>query len=159
MHPNEVVIRRFYQAFAQKDYQTMQQAYGDDATFTDPVFRNLSAREVKSMWKMLVTSASDLEISFNGITADDLRGHCRWEARYTFSATGRKVHNTITADFHFKDGLIFSHEDRFNFWRWSRMALGAPGLLLGWTPYLVNAVRTKVKRRLERFMNEEARKD
>jgi hypothetical protein len=155
MHPNEIVIHKFYQAFAKKDYKTMQQAYGDEATFTDPVFRNLSAGEVKGMWKMLLTSAKDLQISFSDITADDLHGQCRWEARYTFSGTGRKVHNIITSSFRFNNGKIASQEDRFNFWRWSRMALGTPGLLLGWTPFLANAVRDKVRKRLDRFMKEE----
>jgi hypothetical protein len=152
MHPNETLIHRFYKAFGQKDYQTMQQAYDDKATFTDPVFQNLSAAEVKAMWKMLVTSAKDLEISFNSVKADDLQGQCNWEARYTFSGTGRKVHNVITANFRFTEGRISRHEDKFNFWRWSRMALGTPGVLLGWSPYLLNAVRRKVRRRLAQFM-------
>jgi len=154
MHPNETLIHRFYKAFGQKDYQTMQQAYDDKAIFSDPVFQNLSAAEVKAMWKMLVTSASDLEISFNGVKADDLQGQCNWEARYTFSGTGRKVHNVITANFRFTDGKISRHEDKFNFWRWSRMALGTPGVLLGWSPYLLKAVRQKVRKRLNRYMKE-----
>ena len=154
MHPNETLIHRFHKAFSQMDYQTMQQAYDDKATFTDPVFQDLSATEAKAMWKMLVTSAKDLEISFNGVKADDLQGECNWEARYTFSGTGRKVHNVITANFRFTNGRISRHEDRFNFWRWSRMALGTSGLLLGWSPYLLNAVRQKVRKRLARYMED-----
>ena len=155
MHPNEMLIRKFYQAFGQKDYQAMQQSYHPDAFFSDPVFPNLSAAEVKAMWKMLVTSGRDLVIIPGGIQADDNVGQCRWEARYTFSGTGRKVRNVIHAQFKFKNGLILRHEDKFDFWKWSRMALGASGLLLGWSPYLLNAVRQKARRRLERFMKAE----
>lgn len=152
MHPNETLIHRFYQAFGQKDYQAMQNSYDPDASFSDPVFRNLSSAEVKAMWKMLISSAKDLDVTFGDVRAGDDEGQCRWEARYTFSGTGRKVHNVITAHFRFRNGKILVHEDNFNFWRWSRMALGTPGLLLGWTPYLLNAVRQKVRKRLEQYM-------
>ena len=130
----------------------MQQAYHDDALFSDPVFQDLSADEAKAMWQMLISSAKDLEITFDHVQADDVKGKCHWEARYTFSGTGRKVHNVIDATMEFRDGKIIRHNDNFNFWRWSRMALGGPGLFLGWTPYLVQAVRKKVRKRLERFM-------
>ncbi|HTF28866.1 MAG TPA: nuclear transport factor 2 family protein [Flavitalea sp.] len=155
MHPNETLIHRFYKAFGQKDYQTMHDSYHADASFSDPVFQNLSAVEAKAMWKMLVSSAKDLEITYEGVRADDDQGQCHWEARYTFSGTGRKVHNVIAAHFRFRNGKILEHKDHFNFWRWSRMALGAPGLLLGWSPYLLQAVRKKVRGRLEKFMKNE----
>ena len=156
MHPNEIFIHRFYRAFQQKDYRTMQESYHPEASFSDPVFGSLTADETKAMWQMLITSAKDLEISFGRIVADDEVGRCRWEARYLFSGTGRKVHNIIRADFVFKDGLIMRHNDDFDFWRWSRMALGRPGLVMGWSPYLLNAVRGKVKKRLERWILEKA---
>ena len=76
-----------------------------------------------------------------------------WEPTYVFSATGRVVHNIIDAEFEFDDaGLITRHTDRFDFWRWARQALGAPGLLLGWTPLLRARVRTQAAANLKRFM-------
>ncbi len=155
MHPNEALIHSFYQAFQKMDYYTMQQAYHANASFSDPVFQNLSAEEVKAMWQMLVTSAKDLEITYDQVKADDDKGQCHWEARYTFSGTGRKVHNVIDMNMQFRNGKIFRHEDNFNFWHWSRMALGGPGLLMGWSPFLINAVRKKVRRRLDRYMEED----
>ena len=154
MHPNEILIRHFYEAFARKDYKTMQDAYHEDASFSDPVFHNLSAAEARAMWKMLLTSAKDLTIAFDNIRADDREGACHWEARYTFSGTGRKVHNIIKARFEFSEGKILRHDDDFSFWKWSRMALGGPGWLMGWSPYLLNAVRRKVKGRLKRFIEQ-----
>lgn len=156
MHPNELLIIRFYEAFDQRDYKTMQDAYADEATFSDLLFPDLSANELKAMWRMLTLSAKDLVITYQKVQADDRRGSCRWEAHYTFTGTGRKVHNIISAEFQFAGGKITRHVDHFSFWRWSRMALGGPGLLLGWTPYLLNAVRAKVRGRLIRFMKEDA---
>ena len=45
--------------------------------------------------------------------------------------TGRPVHNIIDAQFTFRDGLIVTHIDTFNLWRWSRMALGPKAVALG----------------------------
>jgi hypothetical protein len=152
MSTNELLITQFYEAFRQKNYKSMQQAYNPDAVFSDPVFRNLSSREVQAMWQMLITSGSDLKIVFSNVKADERTGSCHWEAWYTFTSTGRKVHNIIDATFEFKDGKIIRHTDHFNFWRWSRQALGMSGLLLGWTPIVLNKVRTTARKRLESFM-------
>ena len=135
----------------------MQNAYHPQACFSDPVFQNLSASEVRAMWEMLTRSTGDLKINFRGAKADDHQGQCQWEARYTFSGTGRPVHNVIDASFRFEEGKILHHRDRFNFWRWSRMALGITGLLLGWSPYLLQTVRTKARRRLSKFMKVETK--
>ena len=154
MNDHEALIRKFYAAFARNDYVAMQSAYHPDASFSDPVFRDLSSAEVKAMWEMLITASTDLQVTFRNVKADNQVGECHWEARYSFSATGRKVHNIISARFQFLDGQIVRPEDHFDFWRWARMALGAPGLLLGWSPYLLAKVRKKARARLNRFMGE-----
>jgi ketosteroid isomerase-like protein len=151
-HPNEELIKSFYTAFDRKDYKTMQQSYSDDAHFSDPVFQNLTVGEAKAMWQMLITSAKDLRISVTDIKADESSGSCRWDAYYTFSTTGRKVHNIIHASFQFRNGKIAKHVDRFDFYRWTRMALGTSGLLLGWSPLIQNAVRKKAMGNLKKFM-------
>lgn len=129
----------------------MQSCYHDNATFSDPVFQNLDSRDVKAMWQMLLTSSKDLRVEFDFIKANDGHGSARWEAWYSFSRTGRNVHNIIEAKFEFRDGLIFRHTDHFNFWRWSRQALGNSGLFLGWTPVVKNKVRATAKRNLKSF--------
>jgi len=50
------------------------------------------------------------------------------------------------------EGLIATQRDRFDFWAWSRQALGAPGLLLGWTPMLKNKVRAGAAKNLAAYM-------
>ena len=147
MIANEDLIRKFYTAFQQRDFLTMQSCYHPDATFSDPVFQNLNSKEVKAMWQMLLTSSKDLRVEFSNITSNS----CHWEAWYSFSRTGRQVHNIIDATMEFKDGLIYKHKDHFDFWRWSRQALGLPGLVLGWTPMISNKVRTTARERLDKF--------
>jgi ketosteroid isomerase-like protein len=153
-HPNEQLIERFYHAFSSADYRTMQECYHPEATFHDPVFQELGERELKAMWQMLLTSARDLKISYHDVKANDSDGSAHWEAWYTFSRTGRKVHNIIEASMQFRDGKIWHHEDQFDLWRWSRQALGVSGVLLGWSPLVVNKVRATAGRGLEKFMRE-----
>ena len=57
---NQQLITTFYSAFQKKDYKTMQNCYADNATFSDPVFVNLNATEVKAMWEMLCIRGTDL---------------------------------------------------------------------------------------------------
>ncbi len=152
MHSNTDLIIEFYAAFNRKDFKTMQDAYLPDARFSDPVFSNLTADETKAMWEMLITSAKDLKVNCSDVWANENHGRCKWEAWYTFSATGRSVHNIIHASFEFKEGKIHRHKDDFNFWRWSRMALGASGLLLGWTAMVHTKVRKTAAARLRKFI-------
>jgi hypothetical protein len=55
------------------------------------------------------------------------------------------VHNVIDARFTFVAGRITRHVDSFDFWRWSRQALGPAGALLGWTPMLQGAVASRAR--------------
>jgi hypothetical protein len=61
------------------------------------------------------------------------------------------VHNKIDAEFAFRDGLIVDHTDTFNFWKWTRMALGPMGFLMGWTSMVQNKVRSQAMGQLRKF--------
>jgi hypothetical protein len=150
MHANAALITRFYTAFSRRDHAAMAACYHPQAHFTDEVF-DLRGERVGAMWRMLCERGADLRVDFREVQADAVRGSAHWEAWYSFSATGRKVHNVIDAQFEFQDGLILRHIDRFDFWRWSRQALGAPGLLLGWSGLLRRKVQATAAQNLERF--------
>lgn len=137
------VIERLYGAFGRGDGDTMATCYHPDAHFSDPVFPDLNGPEVMKMWRTLLTRSDDLELTLGERSAEGDHGSAHWTARYTFSATGRKVVNEVDAEFRFLDGLIIDHRDSFDFWKWSRMALGTPGLLLGWSPMLKKKVRAQ----------------
>jgi len=150
---NALLIAKFYAAFQNKDYKAMQDVYHGQATFRDPVFKTLNSPEVRAMWQMLSLSGSDLRILCDHVEASEQAGSCVWEAWYTFSRTGKKVHNVIKANFQFRDGLIVKHEDSFDFWRWSRQAFGVTGLLIGWTPVFQEKVSSMALAGLKKFMN------
>lgn len=153
MNANETLINQFYTAFKNKDVKTMQDCYADTAVFNDAVFQNLDAAAVRSMWEMLIRSGKDMRVEFTGVSADGANGKAEWTAWYTFSATGNKVENRISASFIFENGKIISHTDAFNFYRWARQALGLPGLLLGWTPFLKNKIRKRAANNLRLYMS------
>jgi SnoaL-like domain len=156
MHPNVDLIQRFYVAFRHRDWSTMNAFYHSQVHFTDPVF-DLHGAHASMMWRMLCTNARDLTLEFSDVAADDLDGQAHWEARYTFSATGAKVHNIIDSSFEFRDSLIVRHIDRFSFWRWSRQALGATGWLLGWSGSVRRKVQHQAAKNLALFERQVAR--
>lgn len=155
-HANADLIRRFYTALGNRDAAGMGRCYADNATFADPVFTELDADGVRTMWAMLCARASDLEISVGDIEADDKSGRARWVASYTFSRTGRKVRNVIDARFEFNDGKIVRHTDRFDLWHWAGMALGIKGQLLGWLPAVQNAIRSEAAKGLAAYRHKTA---
>ena len=151
-HPNAKLIRSLYDAFARRDGRAMAACYAPGATFTDPVFLQLRGAEIGAMWTMLCERASDLRVEARDIDADDRSGRAHWDAWYTFTATGRPVHNEIDAAFTFEDGLIVSHRDVFDLWRWSRMALGRKGALLGWSPLVRKTIRREARKSLDAWL-------
>jgi ketosteroid isomerase-like protein len=137
------VIQSLYGGFASRDSDRMEACYHPEVRFSDPVFTDLRGPDVMRMWRMLLSRSDDLEVVLGDHSAEGTGGAAHWTATYTFSRTGRNVVNEIDARFTFADGLIIRHQDSFDFWRWSRMALGAPGYLLGWSPILRKKVRAQ----------------
>jgi len=145
LHANAALIEHLYASFARRDAAAMSACYAADAHFRDPVF-DVEGEEVAAMWTMLCERGRDLVVEWRDVKADDATGSAQWDARYTFSVTGRKVHNFVEAQFTFRDGLIVTHTDKFDLWRWSRMALGAKAVVLGWTPFVKKAIRSEARR-------------
>lgn len=164
MNANERTIETLYDAFARLDPEAMAPCYADEVAFDDEVFSLRGKAQVMGMWRMLCAATRDKgadvwRLRFRGVQADATTGRAHWDAHYRFSATGRLVDNSIDAQFEFApDGRIVRHRDRFDFWRWSRQALGAPGLLLGWTPMLRDKVRARAEGNLRRYIEDAARR-
>jgi ketosteroid isomerase-like protein len=147
------LISTLYQCLSERDGQGMADCYVRDAHFSDPVFNNLKNEEVGAMWKMLTGRAkTGITAAVHDININNDTGQARIEASYRFSQSNRLVTNHIHAQFTFRDGKIWKQRDEFDFWKWSRMALGVPGWILGWTPYLKNQVRAKARKSLDKFM-------
>lgn len=142
LNPHEQLIEEFYAAFAAHEPETMASCYHPEVQFVDPIFGRLEGSDVADMWRMLIDrSKGNLVIEFSGIRADADTGSAKWVATYAFPKTGRQIANEISASFTFKDGLIRTHTDDFDFYKWNRQAFGYTGWLLGNTAFLKNRVR------------------
>jgi ketosteroid isomerase-like protein len=155
MLSNAELLQKFYTAFQARDAADMCACYHPDVVFSDPVFGRLTSSEATAMWHMLCARAKDLQITFRDVQANGETGTVHWEAQYTFGKKKRRVHNIIAATFVFQENLIVQHDDVFDLWRWTRMALGPTGLLLGWTPWLKSAVRGDARRGLDAFIQKQ----
>ena len=147
-------ITRLYAALAALDGAAMQACYAADAEFDDEAFSLRGAVQIGGMWRMLCEATKAKGRNVWRVEASQITAQsAHWEAHYRFSSTGRLVHNSIDASFEIgSDGRIRRQRDRFNFWRWSRQALGTPGLLLGWTGFLRRKVRLQAAADLAKFM-------
>jgi limonene-1,2-epoxide hydrolase len=152
MTPNQSVIHRFYTAFRQKDYKTMQDGYAENARFRDPVFLNLNSYEVRAMWQLLMERGTDLQLTFGAISEQGKNVSATWIATYTFSLTGRKIINTIVATMEIENEKIILHHDRFDFYKWARQAFGWKGVLLGWTGFFKKKVQLNARKNLKQYM-------
>jgi hypothetical protein len=151
-HPNEDTINKFYSSFSQKNIAGMLECYDDSIEFEDPVFGNLIGSKAKAMWQMLIERSTGLTLTFSNVSANDEVGEADWVAEYTFSKTNRKIVNKIHANFKFKENKIITHKDNFNLWKWSCMALGWKGYLLGFTPIVTGKIKSEAMSGLELYM-------
>lgn len=142
MAQDEQLIHTFYSAFQQHNYREMQTCYADHASFSDPVFRDLNAKQVRAMWEMFCVKNKTLNVDYSNVRMNGETVTAEWTANYVLSSTGNRVKNEIKSRFIIQYGKIAEHTDTFNFYRWSRQALGFKGVLLGWTPF----VKRKVQR-------------
>lgn len=151
-------IEKFYTAFQQLDAEGMVACYHDDIEFNDPAFGTLKGKDAKDMWRMLCANGKNLKLEVSGIEQDSNTGKAHWEAHYTFSQTGRNVHNIIDAAFELKDGLIIKHYDHFNLKRWAGQALGLKGRLLGGTNFFKKKLHAQTNNNLRKFQATQQKK-
>lgn len=141
----------------------MAACYGPQTSFFDPAFAELTNGDPGRMWQMLCSQATDLQVVLDRIglapgPADLVRPglvmvEAQWTATYTFSVTGRRVVNVVTSRLQIdvEAGVIVRQDDSFDFWKWSRQALGVPGILLGWTGFLQAKVQKMARGNLKKF--------
>jgi ketosteroid isomerase-like protein len=140
VHPNAKTIESFYTAFAALDADGMNRCYDESVVrFSDPVFTDLRGAEVTGMWRMLCARATNFDLTFDDVDADDESGRAHWVARYTFAKTKRPVVNDIRATFVFDEGRIVQHRDVFDLWKWAGQALQ-------------HSIRKEARKNLERFL-------
>jgi ketosteroid isomerase-like protein len=152
----KTLVEKFYNAFKDLDAPTMNSCYHRDIVFEDPAFGVLEGYRAKAMWEMLCESqkGKDFKVIYSDIKTNTNKGSAHWEAFYSFSKTGRKVHNKIDATFEFKDGLIIKHTDNFSLHKWAQQAIGFKGLLLGSTGFFKKKLNKQTTFLLDKYINE-----
>lgn len=148
MEKNKDIAQQFYDAFIQKDGMTMAACYHDQVIFEDPAFGELHGKDAGDMWNMLCANATDLRISYEVLSATPHETTVKWQAWYTFSQTGKPVHNIVTASMQFKDGKIVDHRDHFDLHRWAIQAMGWKGWMIGGMPFF----RKKLQQQTHRLL-------
>lgn len=150
---HEAVIERLYAALGAGDGDAMAACYTDDATFEDPAFGRLENGRPQAMWRMLTSRGGDVDVTLVDRKASPGgTATAHWLADYTFTDTGRQVHNDVHASFVFRDGLIAAQRDTFDLRAWGAQALGPIPGLLGYTPLLGLIVRHRAGGTLAAFM-------
>lgn len=157
MSDNKAIIEKFYTSFQQLDAEAMNSCYSGDIIFSDPVFMILKGDEVRAMWEMLCGNAKNFSLTFSDIELlDEEYATCRWQAKYTFSKTGREVTNNVKAFIRIVDGKITEHSDAFRLSTWISQALGWKGLIFGWTGFLKRKVQHNASAALLKYMDSKA---
>lgn len=147
------IINQFYTAFKHLDAEAMVSCYHSNIVFEDPAFGKLHGEHAKNMWRMLCKSqqGQDFTVNFSDIQFANNTGTANWVAVYTFSKTGRKVHNKIKAEFLFQDGKIIKHTDYFSLHKWAGQALGFKGFVFGWLPFFKTKLQAQTNQLLQQF--------
>jgi ketosteroid isomerase-like protein len=149
------LIEHFYKAFNDLDADVMVDCYHKDIVFEDPAFGVLNGDRAGNMWRMLCETQKekDFRVTYTNLDSNNDTGSVTWEAFYTFSKTGRKVHNIIRASFEFKDGKIIKHTDNFNLHGWAKQAMGFKGYLIGGTSFFKNKLQNQTNSLLTKYEN------
>ncbi len=154
-HRNAALIQTLYVAIQNADLEGIIACYAKDAYFEDIAFQRRGKSEIFEMWQLVCHSRPRVTIDFDAIAADDQKGTGRWMATYMFGKTdkkpGRRVDNTLTSEFVFRDDLIIAHHDRCHAMAWAVQAIPFPvSLLVG---SITPLRRYLAKRRLEKFID------
>jgi len=147
------IIVQFYEAFVNGDAKKMGECYSEDVVFEDPAFGILKGQKAKMMWQMLLSKKDKSpKIEFKNVELNGNKGKAEWTARYKYGEKNRNVINNVFAEFHIENGKIINHKDTFNVWKWSKQALGLPGLILGWTPFMKNKIQDTTNNMLKNYI-------
>lgn len=118
----EAVARGFYDAFCAHDAAGVEHYYAEDVRFKDAIFTFDDRAGTMRMWRVLLAPAAGARFRYRLLEATADTAKVEWIADYKFPATGRPVHNVITATLVVKDGKVVRHTDDFSWRDWSRQA-------------------------------------
>jgi ketosteroid isomerase-like protein len=148
MHDSTILLQRLFTGLIQHDHQSMADCYHPEGAFAGIAFDLHGKTQIHAMWHMICEG--DIQASFDVVSADHNMGQVSLVDDYTFTSTGRKVHNVIDSHFSFRDGRIIEHRDFCDARAWANMALGgARGFFAGRLHFLRSY---KARKMLEAFI-------
>jgi hypothetical protein len=161
MHPNEEVIKKFYESFKVWNFHTMKSCYAPEAEFEDVAFKLKGADNVDVMWEMLCTRKDKIEVRVSNIHADEKTGTADWEADYLYPdgneepdrSKQKPIANKIKATFEFSDGKIIKHHDSCEVAKLAEMLFpGLLGVIVSRIPFLFPfTLSMKLNKKLDEF--------
>lgn len=137
MHPNQVLLNRFFERLNAHDAKGMAECYEENATFEDIAFRLKGRDQIHAMWDYIFSSngsgvKSDLVATVKNLSVNNESGRAVIVDHYTFRDTKHKVHNHITSTFRLQNGKILDQVDKCDPISWAKQALGpVRGFLAG----------------------------
>ena len=137
MHANEQLLTKLFRCLNAHDHHGIADCYDDDAVFDDIAFTLKGKGQIHAMWDMICSEnevgvASDITVTVNELSANEVEGRAVVIDDYTFRDTGRKVHNLIESAFEFRGGKIIKQKDKCDSTAWARQAFGGfKGIVVG----------------------------
>lgn len=159
MKPTEQVAITYFEGFKNKNPEQMNALYKPevDGIFNDPIFQNLSTKEVQAMWSMLLRGSKDLTSTYEIVSVTDNSATVDWVAYYTYSATGRKVTNRVRSVMQIENGLIVKQNDTFDLCAWTGQALPpVVAQVFCWVPGVT--IRKLARKTLDGYIEKQAGK-
>ena len=151
MNQNEATIHRFFTAYQNKEYTTMQNCYSEDAVYNNPIYGLNDTEHVKAMWEMICKTNKEESLHFENIELlDHEYATCDWSLVYYY--TNRRINNKIKSYLRLENGLIIEHTDAFDLYKWTRMAFGLTGSLIGWSNFFQKRIQKSTRKKLSEFI-------
>ncbi|WP_342269364.1 nuclear transport factor 2 family protein [Spiroplasma endosymbiont of Aspidapion aeneum] len=149
------IINEFYSAFKKGDYQKMNSLYGEDIIFNDSIFKDLDYLQVTSMWEMLLSKKeeSKFSIEYEVLLDHNDEYYVMWSAHYLFGPKRRKVSNIVKSEMVIKDKKIALHTDVFDFYKWSKQAIGIASILFGKRKFFHNKICSVANKNLMNYIS------
>lgn len=148
------LVRSYFDALQERDFETLYDCYNEDYTFEDPAIGKLEGRKAKNAWRMYADTLENLRIVYRIVQLDSVENTAwvHWDAYYTSPETGKTVFNKIDTHFDVKDGKFHHQHDDFILKEWAKQTMGLKARLFGGTRAFQKRVIKRSNEKLEAYL-------
>jgi ketosteroid isomerase-like protein len=153
MDSNRELIRTFFSAFQNRNFEAMRNCCNDNLVYFDPLYHFLNGEHVLSMWKCRYAYVEKFCLEFSDIVTDDNEYYTiQYHLSYVAEETGKVVNQTIKSYMRVLSGKIVEHSDAFSIHQWSSMVYGTIAKLIGWNRFYQNRLKKNARKKLLKFI-------